>query len=258
MLTQSNLTTAFRSLGLQEGDTVLVHSSLRKLGPVENGADGVIDALLAAVGPAGTVAVPTHTWGTVNARQPVFHQLYSPSIVGTLTNIFRQRPEAVRGLHPTHSVAAIGVRAAEFVSRHEQDNTPCSRRSPYGKLVTWGGKILFIGVNLECCTFFHGCEEWADCPWVFTKEPEFLYSITAAGKVIPVPSYRHAHDNPRCYPALETPLLDACAMVIGNIGDCPLRLLDARKVADYVISALRKDPCLVLQEEANGRQMCRG
>lgn len=253
MWTETELTEAFRGIGLTEGNTVLVHSSLRRLGPVERGADGVIDALLATVGPEGTVAVPTHTWGTVNARQPVFHQLCSPSIVGTLTNVFRQRADSVRGLHPTHSVAAIGRCAREVVEGHERDTTPCSRTSPYGKLVTWGGKILFIGVTLDCCTFFHGCEEWAECPWLFTRDQEQLYSIRADGTAIHVPSFRHAGPNPRCYATLDQPMREIGALFSRELGDCTLRLLDARKAADWLVPELRRIPQLVLESGSPGR-----
>ncbi|HEX2951333.1 MAG TPA: AAC(3) family N-acetyltransferase [Armatimonadota bacterium] len=224
-----------------------MHSSLRRLGPAEHGADGIIDALLAAVGSNGTVAVPTHTWGTVNELQPVFHPILSPSIVGALTNVFRQRPDALRSLHPTHSVAALGMRAEELVRGHELEDTPCSPTSPYGKLVTWGGKILFIGVGLQYCTFFHGCEEWAECPWLFKPAPEMYYSITAEGKVIPVPSRRHTHNVRRCYPILETPLREAGILQDGRVGECPLLLLDARRAAEWLVPRLRKNPYLLVE-----------
>jgi len=240
MLTITDLTAAFRAVGLTEGTTVLVHSALRKLGPVEGRADGVIDALLAAVGESGTVAVPTHSYSTVHGSQPVFHQTLTPSIVGTLTNVFRKRPEAVRSLHPTHSVAAIGARAAEFVADHEKDDTPCSLRSPYGKLITWGGKVLIIGRGLECCTFFHSCEEQAEVPWLFGVT-ELLYSITADGRIIEVPSRRHSGGVSDFYPMLEDALLKIGALTIGAAGACPLRLLDARRSSEWLIGELKKD-----------------
>ena len=74
MKTRTELITAFRTAGLAVGDLVLVHSALRKLGPVEGGADTVIDALLEVVGNQGTLAMATHTFRLVNAEQPVFHQ----------------------------------------------------------------------------------------------------------------------------------------------------------------------------------------
>lgn len=248
MWTQPQLVTALRDAGLCEGDLVLVHSALRKLGPVEGGAETVIDALLEAVGPAGTVAVPTHTWKVVNPEQPVFHQTLTPSNVGALTNVFRQRPAARRGLHPTHSVAAIGARAAEFVSGHECNDTPCSATSPYGRLRDWGGKVLMIGEGLNCCTFFHGCEQWAGMPWAVSEQPIQLYSLTAAGQVIPVSLHHHIVNTWDQYPRLEPDLLAIGALRLTHLGDCPLRLLDARPAADWLIAQLQRDPSIILPE----------
>lgn len=244
MLTVNELTTAFRAVGLTEGTTVLVHSALRKLGPVEGGADGVIDALLAAAGASGTVAMATHSYATVHAGQPVFHQTLTPSIVGTLGNVFRQRPGAIRSLHPTHSVAALGARAAEYVRDHEKDDTPCSPVSPYGKLITWGGKVLIIGPGLECCTFFHCCEELAGVPWLLGVT-EHLYSITADGRIIDVPSRRHAGGVSDLYPMLENELLHRDALTLGAAGACPLRVVDAQKASAWLVGELKKDPELL-------------
>ena len=49
----------------------MVHASLRAVGPVDGGADRVIDALEAAVGPDGTLLVglgARDDWGWVNER----------------------------------------------------------------------------------------------------------------------------------------------------------------------------------------------
>ncbi len=246
MWTRNDLVTAFRSLGLAAGDLVLVHSALRKLGEVEGGADTVLDALLETVGPRGTLALPTHTWKIVNAEQPVFHQVLSPSNVGAMTNVFRLRPGVVRGLHPTHSIAATGPRAAQLVAGHERDHTPCSPTSPYGRLRDWGGKILIIGPGLECCTFFHGCEEWTGMPWAVSPKPVQLYSITAAGEIIPVSLHHHVTSTWPQYPSLESGLVAAGALTLGRLGECSLRLLDARAAAEHVMAQLRSDPTIVL------------
>ena len=42
-------------LGVRPGDTLMVHASLRAIGPVEGGAEGVIEALESAVGHDGTL-----------------------------------------------------------------------------------------------------------------------------------------------------------------------------------------------------------
>ncbi len=249
MLTHGQLVTAFRDVGLQPGGTVLVHSALRTLGPVEGGADTVIDALREAVGPAGTVAVPTHTVGVVNAKQPVFHQTLTPSTVGTLSNVFRQRPSAVRGLHPTHSVAAIGSRAEEFVRIRLEDDTPCPPQSPYGRLRDWGGQVLLLGVGLDRCTFFHGCEEWAGMPWAVSENPVTLYIFDHENRVTPSQRRGHRVNTWDQYPRLEPYLLECGALRIGHIGDCPLRLLCAKAAADWLIPQLQSDPRIILPDD---------
>ena len=92
-------------------DTVFFHSSLRSLGYVDGGADGVVDGVADAVGPLGTVAVPTLTLlGRVGPFGSWYDHEQSPSTVGTITETLRRRPGAIRSVHPIHSVAALGRR----------------------------------------------------------------------------------------------------------------------------------------------------
>jgi aminoglycoside 3-N-acetyltransferase len=244
--TRAQLAEAFCAAGLQRGGLVLVHSALRRLGAIEGGADAVIDALLDAVGPGGTVVAPTHTWKVVNRDQPVFHQTLTPSNVGVLGNVLRARSGAIRSLHPTHSLAAIGARAVELTAGHERDATPCAAGGPYDRLRAWGGTVLIIGSDLTCCTLFHGCEEWAGMPWAVSREPMRLYSIADDGRTIPIDLRHHVTNTWDQYPRLEPGLLAAGAMRLGQAGDCPLRLLDARRACDWLIAQLRADPAIIL------------
>lgn len=255
MWTRQQLIDALRNVGLRSGDLVHVHSALRKLGPVEGGADGVIDALLEVLGPTGTLTLPTHTWSVVSPAQPVFHQTLTPSNVGALTNVFRLRPGVLRSLHPTHSVAALGPRAAAFVEGHEQCAAPCAPESPYGKLRDWGGKILILGETLACCTFFHGCELWAGLPRAISESPSTFYCITAEGRVIPVATHNHVVNTWDQYPRLEPGLIAAGAMRMSEApGGGTLRLLDACLTAEWVIATLRQDPRIILPDNSDASQ----
>lgn len=245
-ISRQDLVEALRKVGLQRGDVVLVHSALRKIGPVEGGADGIIDAFLKVLGPEGTLSLPTHTFRVVNSGNPVFHQTLTPANVGILPNVFRQRPDVVRGLHPTHSLAALGPRALELVRDHEKDETPCSPRSPYARLREWNGKVVILGEGLNCCTFFHGCEEWAGMPWVVRKRPTQLYSITADGEIIPVRMHGHAVNTWDQYPSLEPELLKRGLLAKVPFGQGEIRLLRAAPVAEWLIGELRRDPFIVL------------
>ena len=60
-----------RSLGVAAGDLLMVHASLRAIGPVDGGAEGVLEALETAVGPGGTLLMTLGAkddWAWVNDR----------------------------------------------------------------------------------------------------------------------------------------------------------------------------------------------
>jgi len=113
-VTKNDILKTLTELGIKNGDLVHFHSSLKSMGHVEGGPDAVIDAFLEAVGPEGTVAVPT-------LSQKNFERAYEdwtldrPSDVGLITETFRLRKEAKRSDQATHSVAAIG-RLAEYIT----------------------------------------------------------------------------------------------------------------------------------------------
>ena len=244
------------ALGVGAGDALLAHSSLSRFGYVEGGADAVIDALIDSVDPDGTVVVPTHTWGAVNAQNPVFDVRSSPSVVGRVTEVFRVRPAARRGLHPTHSCAAVGPMADALLGGHETQVTPCGSRSPYQRLMDCGGKIVFLGVSLRANTSFHALEEIACVPWLFDRF-EMLYSIDYEGRRIAVPSRRHSAAMLRDFEKLEPELIERGAMVKGAIGDATVRVVDAAAMRDVVVPMLAQDPFLPLAEPAATRERAR-
>jgi len=254
MLSKNQLTTAFRQAGLAKGDLILVHSSLRKLGPVEGGADTVLDALMEVIGPEGTLALPTHSFDVVTARQPVFHQILTPSSVGTLSNVFRKRAGVLRGLHPTHSIAAIGPLAKKLMEGHEKEATPCSANSPYARLREWNGKVLIIGEGLECCTLFHACEELAGMQREGAAFGLDLFTITENNEVRAVATHPYVINTWDQYPQLEPHLVASGALSISSVGECALRLLDAKAASDWLIPQLTKDPSIILPKPSPNTQ----
>ena len=73
--------------------------------------------------------------------------------MGLITELFRRSAGVVRSIHPTHSVAAWGNRADAIIAGHEHAETPCGRRTPYGRLLEHDGKILLMGVSPSTITF---------------------------------------------------------------------------------------------------------
>ncbi|MCY0880223.1 MAG: AAC(3) family N-acetyltransferase [Firmicutes bacterium] len=247
LVTKTAIVEGLEQLGVKRRDWVFAHSSLKAFGEVDGGAHAVIDALWESVGESGLLAMPTHTWGTVNRQQPVFHVQLTPSMVGHITEVFRHRAGAGRSWHPTHSVAALGPDSGDFLRGHEQWSTPCAKNSPYGRLVDAGGWVLLLGVDLSSLTLFHAFEEWAEVPWLFNRE-ETLYTVLDGGTVLTVLSRRHTNDSryARDYPALEPWLRRRGLLRSVQIGAATVRILDAKGTWDALKPVLRVHPDLFL------------
>ena len=149
-----------QALPMPPGAVVFIHTSMSQLGYVEGGAATMAAALLETIVKErnGTLAVPTFTMAggmadTVRSGV-VFDVLNTPSGTGRITEMVRQSPGAVRSLHPTHSVAALGPRAQWLTEAHHLDSHSFGAVSPLGRLIEADGFVLGIGVDLGPVTFF--------------------------------------------------------------------------------------------------------
>lgn len=134
MRSKATITADLRRLGLRPGDLVVVHASLKALGPVEGRAAGVVQALMDAVGPGGTV-MGYASWDrspyeeTLNGARmdealrrdwPAF----DPRTAGTyrgfgpLNRFLVALPGARRSAHPDASMVAVGPLAGTLVAPH--------------------------------------------------------------------------------------------------------------------------------------------
>jgi len=182
---------SLRRVGVRLGDVVIVHSSFDRFEAFDGKPTEVILALQAAVGPAGTLLMPTLPFnGTAVeyvAHAGIFDVVRTPSRMGLLTELFRRSPGVVRSVHPTHPVAAWGARSEEIIAGHHLAATPCGTGSPYARLFEYDGKILFLGTGIDAMTFFHAVEERLEpeMPFTpFTKETFLLYCKDRDGTVL--------------------------------------------------------------------------
>lgn len=107
MITKAALLEDLDRAGIDPHGMLLCHFSMKKIGPVENGADTVLDALMEYM-KNGLLIVPCHTWSNVNDENPVFDVRETKPCVGLLPDLFRRREGVVRTLHPTHSLCVYG------------------------------------------------------------------------------------------------------------------------------------------------------
>jgi len=236
-VTQRDIEAGLRRLGLRAGDVVLVHSSLSSFGRVEGGADAVIDALLAVLGPEGTLCMPALSWGhyTPTNPPPPFDPRTTRCNVGRIPETFRRRPGVRRSLHPTHSVAAVGRRAAALLAGHEHSTTPCGPDSPWGRLCEMDGWVLMIGCGTGPMTLSHGPEEVLHTEARCT--PPIRCRIRPEGGEFTVPLRLHAAHYERSGPdrrAIADALEERGRLRRTQVGDSTLLMMKARDVWDLV------------------------
>ncbi|MBW4084390.1 AAC(3) family N-acetyltransferase [Paenibacillus sp. S150] len=247
--TQASLLGQLKDMDIDPQGALLVHSSLKSIGEVQGGGDTVLDALSGYM-EHGLLVLPTHTWSYINADNPRFSVLESPSCVGILPELFRKRPGVVRSWHPTHSVAALGKDAAEFAGGDQRWDTPCARGSVYGKLLDRQADIMLLGVDLRRNTFIHGIEEWLDIPGRMTDSPELLYTVAPGGEELPVPSRRHCGLSwSQHFWKVERVLEEGGALRRGRFGDAEVMLCGTARTTDILSRMLRADPELFSNNE---------
>jgi len=166
-----------------------VHSSLSSLGWVNGGPVAVVQGLLDALGPDGTLVVPTQSgglsdpalwsnppvpeewWSTIRATMPPYDPRVTPSQrVGVIPETVRNWPGALRSAHPETSFAALGPRAAAIIEGHAPD-CRLGERSPLARLEADGARILLLGAGYGTCTSFHLAEYRVPSPVVEVGRP---------------------------------------------------------------------------------------
>lgn len=149
--------------GIKNGDVVMMHSSLSKIGFVKDGAGTVVKACLNVVGTEGTVMMPAFPGKGFNYdylnTNPLFNVISTPSKMGAVTEYFRRLKGIKRSLHPTDSVIAFGKEAVYLTKDHFGQLTPYNKSSPFYRLCELSGKIILIGVDLDSVTNLHTSEE---------------------------------------------------------------------------------------------------
>jgi aminoglycoside 3-N-acetyltransferase len=190
--TRESLAHDLRTLGVEAGMTLEVHSSLSKLGWVCGGPVAVVQALMDVVTETGTLLMPTHStnytdpakwtnppvpqswWPILYEQMPAFDPRLTPSWwMGQVAEIFRTCPGVLRSLHPALSFAAWGRHAQTITANHSLDHG-LGEQSPLARLYDLDGSVLLLGVSYESCTSLHLAEYRAPHPKLLNEGSPIL------------------------------------------------------------------------------------
>ena len=185
-LSRAEIRSDLSMLGLPVGSTYLIHSSLRRVGPLADGPATLAEAVQDVLGPRSTIVVPTFTArnstttrrfrhltagmtpeqiAAEEAKIEGFDRSTTPAQdVGAFAEFIRRRPAAVRSDHPQTSFTALGPSATELTRDHALD-CHLGERSPLAKLYAADAIVLLLGEGFDdVCTCFHLAEHRLPTP----------------------------------------------------------------------------------------------
>lgn len=230
---RKQLVDQLRRLGVRAGSVLLVHSSYRAIRPVEGGPGEVIEALLEAVGPEGTLVMPSMTdWDG--------DQVFDPNVtpcrgMGVIADMFWRRPGVLRSDSP-HSFAACGPRAAEITAPHPPD-LPHGPDSPVGRVYDLDGDILLLGVDHSANTTIHLAEFFAGVPYRVPKH----CTVLRHGVPMRV-DYGEIDHCCRNFAVVAEWLWERGLERRGKVGNAVARLVSSRALVEMVVAELKPDP----------------
>ena len=231
---------------------MLAHTSLRAIGAIENGAEGLVQAFRTALGPEGTLIVPTFTGAlrdpaekdappetqealeNARAATPVFDPLSTPSEVrtmGVFTEQVRRQSDALRSAHPTLSFAAIGAEAG-FFTQNTPFHYPLGSESPPARLHQRNGWVLLLGAGHEADVSLHLAEVWAGVPYIHRN----------ARVKTGVQEWSVMQGSPECsrgFPGIEPLLRQARLLRRGYVGNAPSQLIRQRELISMAVAMLQ-------------------
>jgi aminoglycoside 3-N-acetyltransferase len=191
--TVESLVRDLRAVGVREGQTIIVHTSLSRLGWTVGGAEAVIRALMDVVTPAGTLVMPAQTadnsepshwvnppvpdswWPVIRAHLPPYDPQTTPTgSLGVVAECFRTFPNVMRSHHPMISFTAWGANAQPLIS-HQSLEAPIGDDSPIARLLDLDGRVLLLGVNHGVNTSLHLAEHRARIPHPVEKQGSAMW-----------------------------------------------------------------------------------
>ena len=258
---RAELASAFRALGVAPADTVMLHASVRAVGPVAGGPDQIHLALRDALTPEGTLVMyascPEYVdevgRGHLDAEQereilekmPAFDPdtARSQRENGALVELFRSYPGSVVNPHVARFVV-WGKQSGHLIAPQPWDYA-FGRGSLLDRFAALDGKILLLGCDHDTVTFLHYAEHIVDVDGKRVarfKVPIEENGIRVWREMAEIDtSDRGAHPNwpVRFFAQLVDGYLAQAANSGGRVGDARSFLLKARGLLQFALPVMR-------------------
>ncbi len=192
---------ALRALGVQPGDTVMLHSAWSREHGFRGSVGELIDTFAEAVGPTGHLLMVTLPYRNAaldwleSGRR--FDVRKTPSMMGMVSEVFRRREGVQRSVHPTHPIAVLGPDPQRFIATHPACVHPCGPGTPFEEVLKADGRVVFLNVPIDTFTFFHYLEHLVHETLPFPLYSETVYEapvVDAEGRAGTVRTHAFARE----------------------------------------------------------------
>ena len=246
---QGILAKALKELGIECGDTVFLHSSLKSLGYVDGGPETVIKAFLSVLGNSGTLAVPTFHNFFWDSPDQVWDRQNTPSKMGIISETLRKMPEAFHSPHAPHPIAAVGRLAEDLTERYNFSDF--SDDSAFARMIELNAAIVMLGVSFDRCTLFHLFEEKYQVP--YRQWQEFSGTVIDNGveEFKSFPFYMNfipgVENN---FSKCEHDMHEAGEIAYAYAGKAKIMMARAQNIADFISPKIQNDPFYLASNES--------
>lgn len=247
ILSRAEVAAQLRHLGVKRGGVLLVHASFRAVRPIEGGPPGLIEALRDALGPDGTLVMPSWT----ELDDEPFDALTTPSArdLGVVAQTFWRLPGVRRSDH-FHAFAAAGPQAA-FITADPLPLPPHIPASPVGRVHDLDGQVLLLGVGHDANTTLHLAELIAGVPY---RTPSYC-TVLENGRATRIDYGENNHCCVRF--ALADDWLRARGLQTeGRVGQADARLSQSCDIVRVALEYLSVNPLLFLHPVGAGCEEC--
>jgi aminoglycoside 3-N-acetyltransferase len=247
---RSSLLADLVRLGVTPGSVIIVHASVRSMGPVTGGVNVIVQALLDAIGPDGTLLAyvdfePFYEEADT-VEVPVFDKriAHAARDHGVLHETLRTWPGAVRSDHPDAGVVAIG-RLAEWITADPPFRYGYGAGSPLDKALQAGVQVLLLGAPLDTITLLHYAEDQARIPDKRIRQYRRLMPGPAGPEWVDFEEFETAEPVSArfpedCFERIGRAYLNTGRGRVGKVGAATATLLDGRDLVQFGIGWLER------------------
>jgi aminoglycoside 3-N-acetyltransferase len=253
---KKNLIDGFKKVGIIDGDTVIVHTSIKSLGYVCGGPQVIIEALLETVGIKGTIIMPTQSWRNLDPSTgvhfdaeekwwPLIRENWPPydkeitptNTMGCVAEMFRNYPGSFRSNHPARSFAANGKNAEYIVKNHDLSDI-FGDSSPLAKLYELNAKVLLIGVDYDKNTSIHLADARANYKSKHSVKESSAISVNGKREWI---TYDSLFVDGEDFCEIGKSFEKNCYINSEMIGNSLVKLMNQRELVDFAVNWIEQN-----------------